>query len=1235
MNFAHGQQGDGAFSPRRCAKRGGRLRGRIPLCEELEDRRLLTASACESIVDDAAIVSDVLASSMALVDAQSDPHATPQAGTASPQGYSPAQMRHAYGFDQIFFEGGSISGDGTGQTIAIVNAFHTPTALDDLQAFSTEFGLPMPPSFTQVGQTGGAPPAGTHTGWALETALDIQWAHALAPGANILLVEANTDSFTNLGIALDYARGQPGVSIISMSWGALESDLDASFESGFNSHFATPTNHANVAFFAAAGNSGNPGLYPAHSNVVMGVGGTTLSLDAQGNILGESSWGGGGGGVSQFQSQPTWQNGVVSAYSTTMRTLPDVAFLANPNTGVSVYDSFNNGTVTPWRKIAGTSFATPSWGALVAIADQGRNLAGLPVLDIPELMSMIYAMPASNFNDITINGGPPANPAGPGYDLVTGRGTPKGKLIVESLVTLGSVSGVVFDDADGNGVQNSEPGLAGWTVYADLDADAVLDPVVANNFNSTDVPKAISSLGANTVTSDTVVSGLTGLVIDVNVTVNIDHNRLSDLVLTLIAPDSTRIVLADGVGGSGDDFFNTTFDDSAAISVTKGTAPFAGSYHPDEMLLDLFAKNPNGTWTLEVQDTTFGTGGTLTSWSLELTTGDPNSISAAGGAYYIDALPAGTYQIREVPQAPYVQTAPPGGFFTVNLAAAQHVASQNFGNQAPPSAIPSGVTLLAGSDTGASNSDLITRLNNASPGAALQFEVSGTVSGATVTVFADGTVIGTAVAGGSTTIVTTDGSTVVPDGVRDITARQTEPGKSQSSATAPLAIEIDTQAPLATLVPVTPDPRTTPVAQMTIAFDEEVSGLELGDLSLTYNAGGNLLTGAQSVTSGDGITWTLADLSGLTAAAGLYELILSPAGTPIEDIAGNVNSDIESTSFFVTAEVLNRLLFYNESAFDGNDPSIAASDDGAIAIDKSAYLPGAGTAVFENLSSYSRGINGIMIDLSGSHPSISANDFVFKVGNNNSPSTWGAAPAPSAISVRPGAGASGSDRIEITWAAGAIKGTWLEVQVLATAETGLAVPDVFFWGNLVGETTSPAAGATFTTNVSGDGAAILAGSPTSGVGITNLLDINRNNTVNVAGDRSEVVGNSPGSLLRINVSSGGPFTPEGGGGDSSSQTTPASPQANPATGQAIAPAASAAVSIGAPPAGVPTIEPFLANGSSGLEVPANMHDARALRGMAAMAAAWHGLGRDAWDALDEELLDVIARGRRASAWRRL
>ncbi|MGD9724254.1 MAG: proprotein convertase P-domain-containing protein [Pirellulales bacterium] len=1101
-------------------------------CEGLEDRRLLTATSASEALDP----SVAWAYPQLQVDPQSGEIASPQAGSAAPGGYTPAQLRRGYGFDQIFFAGGTIAGDGTGQTIAIVNAYHTPTALADLTAFSNYFGLPMPASFTQVNQTGGTTFTSSDAGWALETALDIQWAHALAPGASILLVEANSASFNDLGVAIDYARSQPGVSIISMSWGGSE----YSGETAFDSHFATPTNHANVAFFAAAGNSGTPGMFPAYSNDVMAVGGTTLSLDAAGNYLAESSWGSSGGGISVYETQPSWQNGVVTQ-SATHRTMPDVAFLANPNTGVPVYDTFNNSPGTPWTKVAGTSFATPAWASLVAIADQGRNLAGLPVLDIPELMTAIYAMPASNFHDITVNGGPPANAPAVGYDLVTGRGTPKALPVVEYLVGLGSISGTVFNDVNGNTVYDSEPALAGWTVYADLDSDATFDALSTNNFSNT-TSQVIPTIG--TITSNRAVSGLSGRVVDVNVTTNINHSNPNQLLITLIAPDGTRIALADHNGNSSDNFSNTTFDDSAAVSIKKGVGPFNGSYHPVESLLDLFAKNPNGTWQLEVQDTVAGSGGTLTSWTLNLTTGDPSDVSAADGSYYIDALPVGSYQVREVLQSPYVQSGPAGGFHTVSLAFAQHAVNRDFGNQAPASATPVGIVLLAASDTGASSSDQITRLNNANASVALSFQVSGTVAGATVTLYSDGVPIGSATAGGSTTVVVTNGSTLLADGTRNITARQTEPGKSQSADSAPLEIHVDTQAPQATLGIVTPDPRTTPVPQMSIGFNEAVSGLELGDLSLVRDGGPNLLSGAQTPTSGDGISWTIPNLSGLTTTPGFYELTMSPGGAPLVDLAGNVNSDVESTSFTVSSSVLGRFLFYNDSIFDGDDPAANAADDLAIAPDKSAYLPGAGLAIFANVSSYSRGINGIAIDITGTHAGLTANDFVFKLGNNNSPASWSAAPAPSAVTVRSGAGVSGADRIEITWANGAIANTWLEVTVLPTANTQLAEGDVFFWGSKVGDIGDPTA-TSFTTTAAGDVAQITAGGLGPAGGITNVRDIDRSNTITASSDRSAALANL-GGIVRIDIGAAGPFAPQAAG-DGTQSNSGGAPESVPST----------------------------------------------------------------------------------------
>lgn len=833
----------------------------------LEDRRLLAGDSQYDLK--AALYSTIEVTPVA-VPMSAGVDAEPMAGTADPGGFTPAQIRHAFGFDQVFFNGGTIVGDGTGQTIAIVNAFHNPNTAADLAAFNAYFGLPAPPSFTQVDQNGGTSYPATSPAWALETSLDVQWAHAFAPGANILLVEANSANFNDLTAAVNYARGVAGVSVVSMSWGAAE----WSGESFYNSTFTTPVGHAGVTFFGAAGNSGGPGVFPAYSPNVVAVGGTTLTLNGSNNIVSESAWSGSGGGVSQFQTQPTWQNGVVTQ-SATMRVMPDVSFNANPNSGVPVYDTFNNSPGTPWSKVAGTSFATPSWAALVAVANQGRSLASLPVFDTTALMTKIYTMASTNFNDVTTGSSAGTIPqaAGVGYDAVTGRGTPKAALVIQSLV----------------------------------------------------------------------------------------------------------------------------------------------------------------------------------------------------GA----------------------------------------------------SVAPLGVTLQAGSDTGVSNADRITKLNNSSGGTTLQFQVSGTVAGATVSLYSGATLIGTAVAAGASTIVTTNGSFTLTDGGHSITARQTEPGKAQSNASPALAVTVDTTAPTAAIVAVSPDPRNTPVSSIALQFSEIVSGLNLAALSLKRDAGANLLSGAQTVSTLDGLNWTLNNLSVVTSFSGLYQLLLTSALSPVIDLAGNTSGNA-SENFTVTANVLGRMLFYNQSSFDGNNGAINAGDDAAIAPNKSAYLPGSGTATFASVSSYTRGINGIMMDLSGSHPGITASDFVFRIGNNNAPSTWAAAPAPLAVSVRAGAGVGGSDRIEITWANGAIVNRWLEVTLLATAATGLSESDVSFWGNKVADSgTSPSPGTFDTTSTDASQVFATIG---SGKPITDLRDYNRDGQV-TSTDAAMVFTNI-GTIVRLNVSAEGPFAPE-------------------------------------------------------------------------------------------------------------
>src|SRR5262249_21361675 len=144
----------------------------------------------------------------------------PLSGPGLPGGFSPAQIRHAYGFDQISFNG--VPGDGRGQTIAIIDAYDQPNIAGDLATFDSTFCIAAPPSLTKGNQAGGTSYPVVDAGWGLEISLDVEWAHAIAPAANILLVEANSNNFSDLFAAITYAKNLPGVSVVSMSWGSSE-----------------------------------------------------------------------------------------------------------------------------------------------------------------------------------------------------------------------------------------------------------------------------------------------------------------------------------------------------------------------------------------------------------------------------------------------------------------------------------------------------------------------------------------------------------------------------------------------------------------------------------------------------------------------------------------------------------------------------------------------------------------------------------------------------------------------------------------------------------------------------------------------------------------------------------------------------------------------------------------------------------------------------------------------------
>lgn len=355
----------------------------------------------------------------------------PHAGSTG-SGYTPAQLRAAYGVNGTSF--GSTPADGRGQTIAIIDAYDDPNIASDLATFDAAYGIAAPPSFRIVNQSGGTtlPRTDPSQGWEGETALDVEWAHAIAPGANIILVEASSASDNDLFAAVNWARQQAGVSVISMSWGSDDNASFASYDQGLSSRYlVTPSGHQGVTFVASSGDTGVPS-FPSTSPNVLAVGGTDLYLTSSGAISRETAW------TPTTSGGVTWSGGGGTSKEFSGRTVPDVAY--NAGVGMAVYDTF--GPDHGWVSIGGTSAGAPQWAALIAIANQGRALAGLGTLNgATQTLAAIYAAPAADFHDIT-TGSTQFQAAGPGYDLATGRGSPVANLLIPYLAAYGGSGSV-------------------------------------------------------------------------------------------------------------------------------------------------------------------------------------------------------------------------------------------------------------------------------------------------------------------------------------------------------------------------------------------------------------------------------------------------------------------------------------------------------------------------------------------------------------------------------------------------------------------------------------------------------------------------------------------------------------------------------------------------------------------------------------------------------------------------
>ncbi|WP_460167820.1 C25 family cysteine peptidase [Thermostilla marina] len=241
----------------------------------------------------------------------------------------------------------------------------------------------------------------------------------------------------------------------------------------------------------------------------------------------------------------------------------------------------------------------------------------------------------------------------------------------------GTIAGHVYDDTNGNGrLDDGETGKAGEIVYLDLDNDGYRDQGTTV-FESRDTPQSIPDPGTLYSTID--VTGV-GTVRDLNVRLYVSHTYLSDLTVSLIGPDGTRVQLFSGIGGSGDNLINTVLDDQAEISINLGSAPFTGSFRPEEALAAFNGKSAEGTWTLEIQDSVSWDQGTLEGWSLEFVDNEPFTVTDATGAYAFDNLPAGDYVVRHEATVGTEDTGSTSGGVAVTLSAGQTIAGIDFYN---------------------------------------------------------------------------------------------------------------------------------------------------------------------------------------------------------------------------------------------------------------------------------------------------------------------------------------------------------------------------------------------------------------------------------------------------------------------------------------------------------------------------------------------------------------------------
>ncbi len=315
----------------------------------------------------------------------------------TPLGMTPDQIKSMYHLPQ----------DGGRGTIVIIGAYDNPTIEMDLQKFSKQFSLPVCTTKNGCFEKHKMSKLVKRNASAeMETSLDVEWAHAIAPRAKILLVEATTLSGANLLQAIDYVATRPDAVAISMSWGGAEFPEETSLDAHFVSASGAP-------FFAASGDQGSGVSWPAVSPNVIGVGGTSIVTKGRKKSAKETAWIGSGGGLSAYEAQPSFQSEYSIPKSNGMRAVPDVAYDADPHSGFPIVHR------NVWRTVGGTSAGAPQWAAIAALGNGASN--------INFYQDKASTNHAKYFRDISSGSNGNCGyycDARKHYDFITGLGTP-------------------------------------------------------------------------------------------------------------------------------------------------------------------------------------------------------------------------------------------------------------------------------------------------------------------------------------------------------------------------------------------------------------------------------------------------------------------------------------------------------------------------------------------------------------------------------------------------------------------------------------------------------------------------------------------------------------------------------------------------------------------------------------------------------------------------------------------